>query len=290
MHSVLFSFAAAIAAVSVWLAFYGAPSWALKSRIAHRLKNREGLEEGESLESLFAVLTERFVNLSAVRSDYIDMERALETTGRSRLQSQSTYIGLCWFAPAVSILFGFFIFGVIGGSIVAAAAFLLPRRVIRSMGENAEKQQNLEAVELCHMTRMLMEAGLSIERTLKLVAVQARPIMPGLAGRLDRFNRLMESGADRTVALDELGRNRRIKVLRNYVSLMKQSGSLGAGVSSSLDQIILEAQQTERSRLKEATNRIGAKMTIVMMVFMLPGLFMLIGGPAIMSIADNLGQ
>ena len=110
-----------------------------------------------------------------------------------------------------------------------------------------------------------------------------------LSARLDRFNRLMESGAERSQALDELGENRRIPVLRNYVVLMKQSSQLGAGVSLSLDQIIEEAQNVERNRVREETNRIGAKMTVIMMAFMLPALFILIGGPAVISIAEALG-
>ncbi len=89
-----------------------------------------------------------------------------------------------------------------------------------------------------------MEAGLSLERVLRLIAAQGRPMIPMLAMRLDRFNRLMESGAERTQALDELGENRRIPVLRSYVVLMKQSSQLGAGVSDSLDQIIEEAQRS----------------------------------------------
>ena len=47
-----------------------------------------------------------------------------------------------------------------------------------------------------------------------------------------------------------------------------------------------EAQHEERSKLKEETNKIGARMTIIMMIFMLPSLFMLIGGPAVLSILD----
>ncbi|WP_181950538.1 type II secretion system F family protein, partial [Alloalcanivorax xenomutans] len=69
-----------------------------------------------------------------------------------------------------------------------------------------------------------------------------------------------------------------------------QSSQLGAGVSSSLEQIIQEARDVERSKLKEETNRIGAKITVVMMVFMLPALFIIIGGPAVISIADALSR
>lgn len=279
----------ALALTAIWMAVYQAPRWAIASRIRDRLA-KTGTGEGEEGQTWIAAFAAWFTGLSVVQSDYDDMEQALETTGRTQYQAQLTYILLCWFLPALAILAGFLITGPIGGSFIAAVAFLLPRRVIRTMGANAEKRQNLEAIELCHMTRMLMEAGLSIERAIRLIALQARPVMPHLCVRLDRFNRVMESGADRTEALEELGRNRKILVLRSYVNLMKQSGSLGAGVSSSLEQIIREAQQNERARLKEETNRIGAKMTIVMMVFMLPALFILVGGPAVLSIAESFGR
>jgi len=183
---------------------------------------------------------------------------------------------------------GFLFFGALGGLLMSAAGFILPRRTIRGMGAQAEMRQNLEAVELCHMTRMLMEAGLSLERVLRIIGVQGRPLLPILIARIDRFNRLMKSGAERTQALDELGENKRIPVLRSYVVLMKQSSQLGAGVSHSLDQIIDEAQNVERNRIREETNRIGAKMTVIMMAFMLPALFILIGGPAVVSIAEAL--
>lgn len=284
---------AAAALFALWMAGYLAPRWALRARIHERLRNRgAGAKTAgdEDISGFLAELGESFTGLAAIKGDYEDMEAALETTGRNREQSQATYMVLCWLLPLIVIVLGFVITGPAAGMIIAAATFLLPRRVIRTMGTNAEKKQNLEAIELCHMTRMLMEAGLSIERALRLVAVQARPIMPHLASRLDRFNRVMESGADRSKALDELGRNRRIVVLRSYVNLMKQSGTLGAGVTSSLDQIIREAQQTARSRLSEETNRLGAKMTIVMMIFLLPGLFLLIGGPAVLSIVDTLNR
>lgn len=293
MADLWFSLAAAAALFALWMAGYLAPRWALKARIHQRLRNRGGAAmtaDDEDISGFLAELGESFTGLPAIQDDYEDMEAALETTGRNRQQSQATYMLLCWLLPLVVIVLGFVLTGPAAGVIIAAAGFLLPRRVIRAMGINAEKKQNLEAIELCHMTRMLMEAGLSIERALRLVAVQARPIMPHLANRLDRFNRVMESGADRSKALDELGRNRRIVVLRSYVNLMKQSGTLGAGVTSSLDQIIREAQQTARSRLSEETNRVGAKMTIVMMIFLLPGLFLLIGGPAVLSIVDTLNR
>ncbi|ERP89269.1 MAG: type II secretion system F family protein [Pseudomonadales bacterium] len=233
-------------------------------------------------------LSDLLAQSSITASDYQEIRMALVGMGKTREQIPLIYLVACWLLPVLVSLVSFLVFGMVGGVIGSALAFVVPRRLIRSMGEQSELRQNLEAVELCHMTRMLMEAGLSLERVMRIVGVQGRPLLPVLIHRIDRFNRLMQSGAERSQALDELGQNKRIPVLRSYVVLMKQSSQLGAGVSVSLDQIIVEAQSVERNRIREETNRIGAKMTVVMMAFMLPALFILIGGPAVMSIADAL--
>nr|WP_237440476.1 type II secretion system F family protein [Alcanivorax sp. DP30] len=279
-----------LAGLSLWLLFR-ARYWEIQGKVSQRL-NETGSRNGEGdnarfwLWRLSAALTES----ALAAGDYQEIRQAMAVMGKSREQSQVIYLLSCWVLPALVVVVGFVFFGVIGGVMLSVAGFILPRRTLRGMGAHAEMRQNLEAVELCHMTRMLMEAGLSLERVMRIIGVQGRPLLPVLILRIDRFNRLMQSGAERSLALDELGENKRIPVLRSYVVLMKQSSLLGSGVSASLDQIIEEAQNVERNRIREETNRIGAKMTVVMMAFMLPALFILIGGPAVISIADALAR
>jgi len=289
VNSVWFVSSVVIALFAIWVAWAKAPQWARRGRVSARL-HRLADQDDEVSSFWLSRLASQFTESSIARGDFQEIREAYAATGRTREQAQLLYLLYCWILPALVVTAGFVFFGPIGGMIIAALSFLVPRRAIRSMGERAEQRQNLEAVELCHLTRMLMEAGLSLERVLRLIANQARPLLPMLSARLDRFNRLMESGAERSQALDELGENRRIPVLRNYVVLMKQSSQLGAGVSLSLDQIIEEAQNVERNRVREETNRVGAKMTVIMMAFMLPALFILIGGPAVISIAEALSR
>lgn len=289
MSDLFLVLAVALVLVALWLLLFKAREWEMRARVQARLHDTAGTRvesEGSGfwLWRLSGALTES----SLAASDYEDIRLALKGMGKSREQSQVIYLLSCWLLPVFVAAIGFLFFGVLGGLLISAAGFIVPRRTIRSMGAQAEMRQNLEAVELCHMTRMLMEAGLSLERVLRIIGVQGRPLLPILIARIDRFNRLMKSGAERTQALDELGENKRIPVLRSYVVLMKQSSQLGAGVSHSLDQIIDEAQNVERNRIREETNRIGAKMTVIMMAFMLPALFILIGGPAVVSIAEAL--
>lgn len=288
MTEIWFWFALILAVLAFWVAWIKTPQWIRRTRISARLHRAED-EEGTSGFWLSRMAV-RLAESSLAENDFKEIRDALAVTGRGREQAQVLYLLFCWLFPGAVILVGFLVVGPLAGLVIAALAFLLPRWIIRGLGRNAEYRQNLEAVELCHLTRMLMEAGLSLERTLRVIASQGRPMMPMLTPRIDRFNRLMESGAERTQALDELGDNKRIPVLRGYVTLMKQSSQLGAGVSVSLQQIIQEADEMERNRIKEATNRIGAKMTVIMMLFMMPALFILIGGPAALAILQMLNR
>lgn len=288
MTEIYFLIALIFAALSVWIAWVKTPQWIRRTRISARLHRAEDEEDASAF--WLSRMATRLTESSLAENDFKEISDALAVTGRGRERAQILYLLFCWLLPVVVILAGFLLAGVMSGLIIAALAFLMPRWIIRGLGRNAEHRQNLEAVELCHLTRMLMEAGLSLERVLRVIASQGRPMMPTLTPRIDRFNRLMESGASRSLALNELGENKRIPVLRNYVVLMKQSSQLGASVSYSLDQIIQEADETERNRIKEATNRIGAKMTVIMMLFMLPALFILIGGPAVIAILNMLSR
>ncbi|MBN7771259.1 type II secretion system F family protein [Marinobacter daepoensis] len=285
-----FWFAAALicALVSLVSVYAWSPARALKARATSRLQhhqmvNDENAEGAILNEFVFALVEKKFL-----AGDFKELEEALDATGKTPLRARQVYLVFCWLLPMVAAVLLAVFADVLIAMIGFMLCFYLPRRSIRSAGKTAEKQQNREAIELCHLTRMMMEAGLTPERALKLIALQGRELMPLLIKRIERFNRVMESGADRSHALEDMGRNKNLNVLRSYVTIMKQAGSLGSAVSGGLEQIIADAHHDERSKLKEETNRIGARMTIIMMVFMLPALFILIGGPAVLSIMDAL--
>lgn len=63
---------------------------------------------------------------------------------------------------------------------------------------------------------------------------------------------------------------------------------MGGAISESIEQLILEAQDVEKSRIKEEVNRVGAKMTVAMMIFMMPALFIIVGGPAGVNIVQAI--
>ncbi|MDX1635434.1 MAG: hypothetical protein R3280_12405, partial [Marinobacter sp.] len=66
MDNTLLLLATITALASLWMAIYLAPRWALKARIHSRLRNRDGIDKDEGIDSWLANLAEWFVSLSAV--------------------------------------------------------------------------------------------------------------------------------------------------------------------------------------------------------------------------------
>jgi len=277
-----------LAVVAGWLALFQAGRWEQRRRVLSRLNQRGASSEEDTPNLVMASISSRLTASPFMREDYQEVFRALRMTGREPEKIQVIYLLACWVLPIVLLILGVLFFGFLGAFFLVAIGFIGSRRYIRSMAGKACYQQNLEAIELAQMLAMLLEAGLTIERGFRVAALQARPLIPGLAYRLDRFNRLMESGADRGAALDDIGEGKDIPVLHGLTRLLKQSGSLGGAITESIEQLINEAMDVERSQVKEQVNRIGAKMTVIMMVFMMPALFIIIGGPAGINIVQAL--
>ncbi|MEY1660563.1 type II secretion system F family protein [Isoalcanivorax beigongshangi] len=278
-----------LALAAVWLALVQSRRWGNRRQVLRRLS---GLQAGDDPQRSLALagVSSRLTSLGFVQDDYREMSTALSATGRSSEQIQNTYFIVCWLVPVFAVLAAALIWGGLAALMAGALFFIGSRRYVRGVAKQSCFQQNLEAIELAQVMKMLLEAGLSIERAFRIAALQARPLIPTLVFRLERFNRLMDSGADRGAALEDINQGRDIPMLHNLTRLLKQAGALGGGITESIEQMIQEAHDMERSRVKEQVNKLGAKMTVVMMALMMPALFLIIGGPAGINIVQALSR
>lgn len=229
--------------------------------------------------------TGRLINVRFVAADYAEIATFLNYIGMHKSRIPVFYTLVCWLLPlTVLLLMGVFV-SWLYGFVAAAFVFVMARRMIRSHAKKIDVRLNTEAVELCYLMRMFMESGISLERSMRLVSAQAGTMIPTLMRYVNRFNRTLDAGESRQVALQVLGENKQVPVLRDLALLLRQTSKLGAAAGESLDNIIQQAHAKEHSRIQEATNKVGAKMSMVMVLFMLPALMILLGGPAMLSLS-----
>lgn len=132
------------------------------------------------------------------------------------------------------------------------------------------------------------EAGLSLDATLTRVSSEMAHSQPELA---DEFGlTAVELGflTDRSQALQNLANRTDISVIRGMVNTMVQAERYGTPLSQSLRVLSAESREERILKAEEKAARLPALLTVPMIIFILPPLFIVLLGPAVLDIIDAL--
>lgn len=169
------------------------------------------------------------------------------------------------------------------------AGLLLPRYLLRYQAGRRRGQIIEEVPIMVRMISVLFEAGLSLELALKTLRDSGSGILPNLSVEIGRMLARVESGMDRVEALSLMARELDIQELTDAVSVLSHTAVAGGSVRQSLTRIAEVIEDHNRTRLRERVGKLSAKMTVVMVVFLFPALFIFLAGPGFVAIAGALG-
>ncbi|KJC60233.1 pilus assembly protein TadC [Bradyrhizobium sp. LTSPM299] len=120
------------------------------------------------------------------------------------------------------------------------------------------------------------EAGMGLESALERVAQEMNETNPGMArvlyGLLDDLRIL----PNRTDAFEKLGSMS--EGLRRFGTMVGQSLQYGTPLGQALRSIAVDIRRERITKLEERAHKLGAKLTIPMVLFMLPAMFVILGG------------
>ena len=132
------------------------------------------------------------------------------------------------------------------------------------------------------------EAGLTVDAAFHRVARELGKAYPELG---DEFAlTAIELGflTDRRQAFENLAYRIDLEAVRGVVTTMVQTEKYGTPLASALRVLSAEFRNERMMRAEEKAARLPAIMTIPLILFILPTLFVVILGPAACSISDNL--
>ncbi len=133
------------------------------------------------------------------------------------------------------------------------------------------------------------EAGLSLDATLKRVAEELAEAAPEMAD--ETAITALELGflPDRRKALENLGLRTDLPGLRGLVTTLTQAERYGTPLANSLRVLAAEFRNQRMMKAEEKAARLPALLTVPMILFILPPLFVVLIGPAIIDTIDALG-
>lgn len=138
----------------------------------------------------------------------------------------------------------------------------------------------LELLAIC------VEAGLSLDHGLLRVARELKDAQPALSEELSLTWAEISILPSRDQALANLAARVDLPSVRSVVSTLAQSLRFGSPLAQSLRNAAEEMRHEQLMQLEERANRLPALMTVPVMLFIMPTIFLIVGGPAVLRLMD----
>lgn len=177
-----------------------------------------------------------------------------------------------------------------GGSLVLATGFgfFLPDILVTNTSQKRQQSIQKALPDALDLMVIAAEAGLTLDASLTRVSREMQRQSEELA---DEFGlTAVELGFlnDRRVALTNLTGRVPMKPIKSVVATLVQTEKYGTPLAHSLRVLSQEFRNERMLKAEEKAARLPAIMTVPLILFILPMLFIVLLGPAACSIADNL--
>ena len=134
------------------------------------------------------------------------------------------------------------------------------------------------------------EAGLSLDATLNRVSREMELACMELADELGLTGLELGFLSDRRKALKNLALRVDLPVVRGMVNTLMQAEKYGTPLAQSLRIMSAESRNERLMKAEEKAARLPALLTVPMIIFILPPLFVVLLGPALLDIIDALSN
>ena len=131
-----------------------------------------------------------------------------------------------------------------------------------------------------------VEAGLSLEDGLDRVVTELRRSQPALADELGLTLADLKILPSRDLALANFAARIDIPSVRAVITTLAQTLRYGTPLAQSLRVVASEMRNDALIDLEERANRLPAYLTIPVILFLMPTIFLIVGGPAALRLFD----
>ncbi len=154
-----------------------------------------------------------------------------------------------------------------------------------------KRQQSIKRAwpDALDLMLLCVEAGMSVEHAFKRVAKEIGMQSVELAEEITLTTAELSFLEDRTRAFDNLGRRTGLDIVKAVMTSLIQADRYGTSVGTSLRVMAEEGRETRMMEAEKKAAALPPKLTVPLIVFFLPVLFIVIIAPAIIKIIAQGG-
>ena len=133
-------------------------------------------------------------------------------------------------------------------------------------------------------------AGLGMTATIQRVAQELEFLAPELSDEFNLTSAQLQVSGDVSQVLTDMAERINMDSVRSLASTLNQSRQYGTPISDALRVLAASERTARRMRTEEAAGKLATKITLPMMVFILPTVLLIIGGPAMMGLMQSFSK
>ena len=173
---------------------------------------------------------------------------------------------------------------VIGGGI----GFYLPVLVLAFLKMSRMERIFLSLPDALDLLVVCVEAGLGLDAGLRRVAEELVDTAPDLCNEFSLCNFQLQVGRKRRDVLHDLGVRSGVDDLKAMAAILIQADRFGSSVAEAL-RVQSDSMRIKRSQLaEERAQKTAVKLIFPLVLFIFPGIFVVLVGPAAIMMINNL--
>jgi len=168
--------------------------------------------------------------------------------------------------------------------LAAVVGYMLPEFWLTTRVRHRQNQLRLSLPDCLDLLVVCVEAGLALDQAFMRVTQELRIVHPILCEELDLVNAEIRIGRTRVEALRQLADRTGVEDIKSLVAMLVQIERFGTSIAQSLRVHSDELRTKRRQRAEELAAKATVKMIPPLVFFIFPALFVVILGPAVITL------
>jgi tight adherence protein C len=175
---------------------------------------------------------------------------------------------------------------VVIAAVAAIIGWFVPMMLISRGVKQRNKAVRAGLPDALELLIVCVEAGLSLEDGLDRIVVELKRSQPALADELGLTLADLKILPSRDQALANLAARVDVPSVRSVVNTLSQTLRYGTPLVMSLRVVASEMRNDSLIELEDKANKLPALLTLPVIVFLMPTIFLIVGGPAALRLMD----
>lgn len=172
--------------------------------------------------------------------------------------------------------------------LLAVAGYLGPDFWMERQTKKRRERIRKSLPEVMDLLYVCVDAGLGMDQAMLRVAASLSDSHQDMHDEIVRLGREQRAGKPRLEAWKAMGERTALPDVESFVSMLVQTERFGTPIAKALAMFSDDLRRKRRQVAEEKAAKTTVKMIFPLVLFIFPSIFIVLLGPAILSIGDGL--